>query len=294
MKLPMVTSHRLAVVALMALLLLAGCSLISPRPEEGTSSEGDCEAPITRWMEVRVGYDRKELAELAGKLQVAAQADASKLQQVQSKGGGEFASTWKATLDSVTKGTKVALVSQDFFTKATAYRQAVCNLERQIKNKILTSPAALEQAQSVLVNLSRDFGAIKDQETKRFQQTGSMSQFNVFDGQSQHVIGTLRSSEPGVYDLEDDLYVGHCIMRKGSAIRFDDAGLASYSLWVRTTQTTKRDIWHQSWILGDGGTQYGEFDSPHLFQNQPFRQWAGTFQYAGAKPSSPIVWRSRC
>jgi hypothetical protein len=133
----------------------------------------------------------------------------------------------------------------------------------------------------------------QEEQDKRFRKTSEAPVFILFEGSSQKVTGTVRPTQPGTYELDEDLLVGACVMRKGSKLEFHQGGQASYVLFIKTIQTTNRDIWHQLWLLDDGQT-FGEYDGPELHMGDGFTRWEGRFAYKGAIPNSLITWRSRC
>ena len=280
-------------------ILVSLCALFHPacghRPPEPSPFKQDaCAAPLQEWMEISQGVDSKALAELAGKLAVSAQADAQRLKAIgQASGKVDFETSLRKVFEEQQKTQKRTVVSQEFFEKATAYRQAVCNLERQIQSGVIKSPTVREHAEQELVDLSSFFGKTKEEEEKKLKIRGGGPVFTIAEGGSQAITATLKPSRPGRFELEEDLLVGDCLMRKGSAVEFKPEGRGVYAFFVRTLQTTNRDIWHQLWMTSDGQV-FGEYHGPEMRMNQPFVEWKGEFRYTGAVPTVALTWRSRC
>jgi hypothetical protein len=288
-------SARILPVLLIGLAICAACVAHNPAGAPVKISKDDgCLAPELVWMEVSQTLDSRELADLAGKLEIAAQADAKELKNPAITLSEILASLKKVNADQLGISKK-AKVSQAFFERAMAYRQAICNLERQIQSGAIENAQVRIEAERQLLSHSNFFGNVRLEEEKKFQRISDNPVFSIYDGSSQRVIGRVKLSSPGVYELDEDLHVGDCIMSKGSRIAFTPDGYARYKLSVWTTHTNFRDIWHQQWIL-EGSRQVPphELDSPDLHEDAPKTMWTGDFKYEGPVPTGEITWRSRC
>ncbi len=151
-------------VTILLLFSVFSCAQNSNREfdNESVVIEDDCAAPLTKWMEVNTGYSSIELKELASTFQAAANADAKNLKVADGSANFNFSSNWKSAFERAAQGNKKAQVSQVFFEQATAYRHAVCNIERHIKEGTIKSEEALVEAEILLIDLSKNFGLIKE------------------------------------------------------------------------------------------------------------------------------------
>jgi hypothetical protein len=147
---------QLAGVVTLALGEMTGC----PR-QLGAFRDDACQAPSIDWMEVSQGIDSKTLVEVAAKLEAAAKLDATQLKMADGSANANFLSSFRQVTEELKQTNQKVQVTQAFFERATAYRHASCNLERQIKNKTLTSKAAIEKAETTLIDLSNYFGNLE-------------------------------------------------------------------------------------------------------------------------------------
>lgn len=255
----------------------------------------NCEAPLTIWMLVTEGYDSKFLNQLTADFAAGVKADANNLKVAKAEASINFSSKMQKILEQVSQGTKKAEVSQEFFEKATAYRTALCNLERQIKSGIFDqNPDARNRAINSLIDYSTAFQRIQTNEPKCYEIVSSGTIFNIAEGQYLHTVIKTRMQSKGQYVFCEDLYVGQCIIKKGSTITFNSNGKIVLNIQIKTNHTTYRDIWHLS-IFTEDGRQFGPINSPELLDGAPFIQWSSdSTSYSGETPDGTIYLGCGC
>src|ERR1700722_15865020 len=251
----------LAVIIVFLLALAVTAIMLLRNHGEGTiANRGDCTAPSIDWMTISNNIDHQALAGLASQLAAAASADANGLKNLTNvKSNGEFKTALKDVSIEALHSQKTVNVTQEFFQNATAYRMAVCNLEREISKHIISSPKALEEAQLQLLKLSSEFAAIGQKEEQKMTVVNVQQHFDILNGAYQGKTIVIGPKQAGIYELQADILAGDCVMRKGSQLIFGSNGVAKFILFVRTKHTTNRDIWHQTWTLEDGQS-FGTFD----------------------------------
>lgn len=224
----------------------------SPRPGGLVDKADECSVASLDWMEATESYDEKAVASLAASLEAAAKADASKLQNLAEAGGKGSLGTNFST-PSEYSSVRKARVSQEFFQAAFAWRQSVCNLERQLSRGILTDPAALKKAQEQLVELSSQFGKVKSHEESRSVAPDKVSLSFGTDGTPQDLALRSTLTQPSDWALEKsdkfEIFPTSGTIRPGgsAAIRVtpNAAALASgrnaEEVWFNWTGTSEND-----------------------------------------------------
>ena len=153
----------------------------------------DCRAPGLTWMEVTEDYDKQIVIDLAAKFEAATKADGERIKAPSEGSAGVSLTASLEQLARSTSGRKVK-VSQDFFQKANAYRTSVCNIERWLKDGTFSNQDVRDQAQDILLTLSREFSSLKSSESPPVQLLPAPrpSENNSFlKGGDTNIVGTL-------------------------------------------------------------------------------------------------------
>lgn len=153
---------KLVVVLSIAMLAVI---YISKTKNSALMDRDSCSVSSLNWMEVTEQYDEKTVANLAATFEAAINADVSKLKGI-TKGDGSGKMKFIFSRPTAYSNTRTAKVSQDFYETAFSWRQAVCNIERNLKNGNITDPDVHKLAEKSLIDLSVQFGNVKTKEEK--------------------------------------------------------------------------------------------------------------------------------
>ena len=234
------------------LLIIAILPLLGSRcSDNALVSSDDCSVQELKWMKVTEGYDSKTVIDLATKLSVAAKADADKIKLLKEAGADVSLSSNLSRIINASS-VKNAEVSKEFFQRAFQYRQAVCSIERQIKDGILTSPAALEKAQLKLIDFSDQFNSIQQAEEAKDRITPQQS-------------GVSFGSDYKPFDLSISSSSKHVIQWKYNESKYFDVfpenGILSANGSAIIRITPLRDKFDKSLIEEEVWFEYGKEDS---------------------------------
>ena len=136
---------------------------------KATSSifKGQCPLERIEWMEVSEKFDRKNLIDIATKIQAAAKADAEKIKNIaEGNASVELSGDFKRTIDKITE--KKVKVSQEFFEQYQMLRAPICNIYQSVQTGFYKdNPEALKTAQLKFIVMNDSWlKYIQDEEKK--------------------------------------------------------------------------------------------------------------------------------